>query len=69
MRYGIVLFDPILDPVVFGTLDYPSAEEGPLLFGSSQIDLDSPTGVVQGIDPNPVTVFPITIALARVPSF
>jgi hypothetical protein len=40
-----------------------------LLSCVTQIDVDTPAGIGQSIDVNAIAVFPVVIALARIPSF
>jgi len=60
--------NPAEHPILIRPFNYPVLEFLPLKFRSYQADRQMPAWIVQGLDGNPVLMFPIFIAVRTVPS-
>src|SRR6266478_8649218 len=60
--------NPAKHPILIRPFNFQFLEFPPLKFRSYQADRQMPTWIVQGLDGNPVLVFPIFIAVCTVPS-
>ena len=60
--------DPAEHPILIRPFNFQFLEFSPLKFRSYQADRQMPAWIVQGLDGNPVLMFPIFIAVRAVPS-
>ncbi len=60
--------NPAKHPILIRPFNFQFLEFPPLKFRSHQADRQMPSWIVQGLDGNPVLVFPIFIAVCTVPS-
>lgn len=61
-------FDPRHVPVVIGTMNLDAIERSRFEFGASQFDAEPPARVVQSVDRDSTIVFPVAVAVGRVPA-
>ena len=59
--------NPAIYPIQFCPLNSYVFEFAPLKCGACQIDCQVPARIVQSLNGNPVLVFPIPVALGKIP--